>query len=77
MDCLIIVKWLTDYSGKEHEAPSIITTMINMFLNGGVINGRPLIVSQGFNQTISIVFLILAMITVPWMLYVKPFKLRK
>lgn len=39
MDALIIVKWLTDYSGKENLAPSIITTMINMALNGGKING--------------------------------------
>jgi V-type H+-transporting ATPase subunit a len=35
MDMLIIVKWLTDYSGREHEAPSVITTMIEMALNGG------------------------------------------
>lgn len=24
MDLIIIKKWLTDYSGKEHEAPSVI-----------------------------------------------------
>jgi hypothetical protein len=35
MDLLIIVKWCTDYSGREHEAPSVITTMIEMALNGG------------------------------------------
>lgn len=43
MDSLIIIKWLTDYSGKEHSAPSIISTMINMALNGGKIDGQPLI----------------------------------
>lgn len=35
MDLLIIVKWCTDYSGHEHEAPSVITSMIEMALNGG------------------------------------------
>jgi len=37
MDFLIITKWLTNYAGKEGEAPAIITTMINFALNGGVI----------------------------------------
>ena len=32
---MIILKWLTDYKGKEGAAPSIIATMINMALNGG------------------------------------------
>lgn len=35
MDLLIIVKWCTDWSHHEHEAPSVITTMIEMALNGG------------------------------------------
>lgn len=39
MDVLIIIKWLTNYSGHEHDAPSIITTMINIPLNGGKIDG--------------------------------------
>ena len=43
MDLMIISKWLTDWTGREHEAPSIITQMINMFLKGGQIDGVPLI----------------------------------
>jgi V-type H+-transporting ATPase subunit a len=35
MDLMIVMKWLTDYTGKEHLAPSVISQMINMFLNGG------------------------------------------
>lgn len=35
MDLLIIIKWTSDYTNKEYEAPSVISTMINMFLNGG------------------------------------------
>jgi len=49
MDMMIVIKWLTDYSGKEGQAPSIITTMINMGLNGGKINGQPLIGSMALN----------------------------
>jgi len=37
MDCLIILKWLTDYTGIEYTAPAIIPTMISMFLNGGAV----------------------------------------
>jgi V-type H+-transporting ATPase subunit a len=43
MDLLIVLKWLTDYTGRENVAPSIIVQMINMFLNGGIIDGSPLI----------------------------------
>jgi V-type H+-transporting ATPase subunit a len=43
MDFMILMKWLTDWTGREHEAPSIITQMINMFLKGGEIDGVPLI----------------------------------
>lgn len=34
MDAFIIVKWLTDWTGKN--APGVINTMIVMFINGGV-----------------------------------------
>lgn len=37
MDVMIILKWLTDFSGKESRAPSIVTSMIDVFLNGGGI----------------------------------------
>lgn len=39
MDMLIIIKWLTNYAGKEGKAPSIITTMINIPLRGAEIEG--------------------------------------
>jgi len=57
MDVLIIVKWLTDYTGKEHYAPSIITTMINMALNGGKIQGLPFIGTLQTNAAISEILL--------------------
>ena len=40
MDLIIFVKWLTNFWGKEGVAPSIITFMINMGLNGGAITGQ-------------------------------------
>jgi len=35
MDLMIIIKWLTNWEGQESNAPSVITTMIDMFLNMG------------------------------------------
>ena len=35
MDVLIILKWLTNYEGKEGKAPSVISMMINMGLKRG------------------------------------------
>ena len=35
MDILIVLKWLTNYEGKEHKAPSVITMMISMGLKRG------------------------------------------
>ena len=56
MDILIIIKWLTDYSGKEHYAPSIIQTMINIALESGKIEGIPFIGSSTTNQALSLFF---------------------
>ena len=79
MDLMIIVKWLTDFTGKENSAPSVITTMINMALAGGEVEKgiSSLIGSSGTQQGISILFLILALICVPVMLFVKPILLDK
>jgi V-type H+-transporting ATPase subunit a len=69
MDVIIIAKWLTDYSGKEHEAPSIIATMVGIFLNGGEINGREFFPQ---NKKIHQALLLIIFVCVPWMLLVKP-----
>ena len=37
MDWMIIAKWTTDFTGRESFAPSIISNMIDMALNGGKI----------------------------------------
>ena len=52
MDLLIVIKWLTNYTGKTDQAPSIITTMVNMFLGGGAIKGQPFMPANSFIENI-------------------------
>ena len=33
MDFIIVYKWSTDYTGKTDQAPSIISTMIAIYVN--------------------------------------------
>jgi V-type H+-transporting ATPase subunit a len=79
MDLLIICKWLTDFKGREHMAPSVITTMIDMALNGGAIapGTQAVVVSDSFQQGISIAFLLIALVCVPSMLFPKPLYIDK
>jgi V-type H+-transporting ATPase subunit a len=78
MDILIILKWLTDYEGKENKAPSVITMMISMGLERGHVEpGQSLIGSESTHQTVSQLLLITAMICAPWMLFAKPFIMKK
>ena len=72
MDLLIIIKWLTNYSGKESIAPSIINTMINIPLKGAYIEGQAFISDSETNETISLILLLIAVICVPIMLIPKP-----
>jgi hypothetical protein len=44
MDVMIVKKWLTDYTDKENDAPSLISTMVGMFLEQGKVTGRPLFI---------------------------------
>jgi V-type H+-transporting ATPase subunit a len=57
MDVLIVIKWVTNYEGHEHEAPSIIQAMIGMILNQGEIKGRHFYASPKINRLFSILFL--------------------
>ena len=52
MDVLIVVKWLTNYTGHTDQAPSIITTMVGMFLGGGEIKGQPFLPANQFIENI-------------------------
>jgi V-type H+-transporting ATPase subunit a len=79
MDLLIICKWCTDFTHVEYEAPAVITTMINMALNGGAIEPgtRAVVGSAGFQQGLSVACLLIALVCVPWMLFPKPIYLDK
>jgi hypothetical protein len=48
MDLMIILKWLNNYEGRESEAPSVISQMINIALRGGEISGSPLVGDSDF-----------------------------
>lgn len=72
MDAMIIIKWLTDYTGNENNAPSIINTMINIPLKGAHIEGAPFISDMATNQKLSLVLLLIAVICIPVMLIPKP-----
>eukprot|EP00347_Sterkiella_histriomuscorum_P018134 403346660 len=76
MDLLIVLKWLTDWTGRENEAPSIITQMINVALKGGEINGSPLVVSSFVQMSLSNIFMLTCLCCVPLMLFVKPLYLK-
>ena len=87
MDLLIIIKWNTNYLGIEHEAPSIISTVVGMFLSGGKVPGKELFPGQVLvnnlmvgKSTISIMLtatLVIFIVCIPWMLLVKPYLLWK
>lgn len=78
MDILIVAKWLTDYSGREHLAPSIITQMINNVLKGGEIHGTHLLGETESSQIWLVnAILITCLICVPIMLLIKPWVLHK
>lgn len=74
MDVLIIAKWLTDFSGREHEAPSIISAMIAMFLEGGAIpeGTAPVLGSAATQQKVCLVLVLLTLLAIPTMLLPKP-----
>ena len=78
MDWMIIAKWITDFTGREHEAPPIISTMIDMFLNGGVVpeGNSSIIGSASTQQGLSVFFLLVSLICAPLMLFPKPFILK-
>lgn len=75
MDLMIIVKWLTDFTGRENEAPSIISNMIAMALSGGAVTPgtASLIGSPSTQQTLSVVLILIVIACVPTMLLPKPF----
>ena len=88
MDMLIVIKWFTNYTGHTDQAPSIITTMVSMFLAGGEIKGQEFFAHNQFVSNILvgkysfacfyfIICLVICLACIPWMLCVKPYILYK
>jgi hypothetical protein len=83
MDALILQKWLTNWDNATEKpgegitkSPSIITTMINLFLNFGEIDTTKQLYIIDNQTHVCKLMLLIAMITPPWMLFVKPLMLR-
>ena len=78
---MIFYKWGTDYDSNTHEAPSLLTIMINLAIKLGEIDGKPLFESfLGFSQeSINRLILFICVLLIPVMLLVKPinFYMRK
>lgn len=71
MDILIIGKWLTDYKDTSI-APSIIASMIDMFLKFGAVEKEPILASRDTSERINVALLLVSMSCIPLMLLVRP-----
>lgn len=74
MNVMIIIKWCINWSERTTSPPSIITSLLNMFLKGGSVDGEPLYGdSEGEDQeSVHLYLFIIAIICVPIMLFPKP-----
>ncbi len=77
MNVLLVAKWLTDWTGREHQAPSIITQMINNVLRLGEVHGSPLLGSEQTQTGLVQGLLIVCLLCVPIMLLVKPWYINR
>jgi len=72
---LVFVKWSTNFVAQGKEAPYLLNVMINMFLTPfSIEEGHALVPGQLYLQWL---FLIVAGVSVPIMLFPKPFLLRR
>ncbi|XP_015795690.1 V-type proton ATPase 116 kDa subunit a isoform X1 [Tetranychus urticae] len=77
LDLLILAKWVSVDAKDSSCAPSILITLINMFLYkypDSPCSALPMYWGQQFIQT---VLLILTLLCIPWMLCIKPYFLKK
>jgi V-type H+-transporting ATPase subunit a len=77
----MFIKWSTPYR-NTHCAPSILATFIDMFLQGGTVTSIDDVCADQAafftgQETIQRVLLVVAFLSVPWMLFTKPLLLKK
>lgn len=69
MIIMIFIKWGIDWSISPTGPPSIITLLMNIFLGGGSVDGKPLFHGQ---ETFNIIALGISLVCVPLILFPKP-----
>ena len=72
MIALIFIKWGTDYSKNTANAPSIITILMNLALNHGSVEGKPVWSSVEIEERTNQIFFLTAIICIPIILLPKP-----
>ena len=72
MIVLIYIKWLTDYSFDTSQAPSIINNLMNLALEFGTVEGKPVWGTVVREEFINRVFFIISLLCIPVMLFAKP-----
>jgi len=70
MIVLILFKWSLDWSNSTISPPSLIQTMIKMFLSPGKVDPQHLLYYH--QDKLQLAFLIIALLSIPWMLFPKP-----
>lgn len=71
---MIFIKWSTDWTLNSSKAPSIISTLMNIFLKLGSVDGKPLynLSEPAFQENLQFYFLIISLICLPILLFPKP-----
>jgi V-type H+-transporting ATPase subunit a len=72
MILMIFIKWGTDWSSDPSKAPSIITQLMNIFLKGGSVDGKPLWGTISSQESLHFMLLVVALICIPVLLFPKP-----
>jgi V-type H+-transporting ATPase subunit a len=74
MNIMIFIKWATDWSKSATSPPSIITLLLNIFLKGGSVEGKPLYgdTDGSTQETIHLIILCICLLCIPIMLIPKP-----
>jgi len=76
---LIFYKWFIDWGHSDlPSTPSLITVLIKMVLSPGTVDDSLQVLPSASTQaTIQLIFVFLMLISVPWMLFFKPFILKR